>query len=359
MDTNTVVPSKEEFRQIRRHYSKIGLIVIVLVVVFSGVNTLVAKISGAVIGGGFDKEHIEQGVQIIRAYPIMSAIYSYFFPLAADVAALLTGLAVTKLDLRKMLTRKGFDGKDMLNITAFSMGLPIVASVVVLIITSIVAMAAGVDPNEASSAMSSVFKMEGPLWLNILIYLYICLIGPIMEELIFRGVILEGLRKYGNTFAVIMSALLFGLMHQRFAQCLPAVVIGVVFAVYVVRTGSLLPGIFVHIVNNTLSAIAMVMMNGFDSDAMMKMAEKNDIDGMMKMMQSFMPLMIFLVIYMVIRLASFVYTIIKGSSVISGKKKLFEQNDYCAARGWKPFFASVPCLLIVLFLTVTTFMSII
>ncbi|MBU3204346.1 CPBP family intramembrane glutamic endopeptidase [Clostridium algidicarnis] len=53
-----------------------------------------------------------------------------------------------------------------------------------------------------------------------------CLVVPILEECTFRGIILNILRRYGNKFAIITSALLFALMHGNMFQFFTALTMG-------------------------------------------------------------------------------------------------------------------------------------
>lgn len=82
----------------------------------------------------------------------------------------------------------------------------------------------------------------------------IALIGPILEELLFRGAITNKLlRQYSPTKAILISALLFGIFHINPAQILPAFLIGILFAWTYYKTASLIPCILMHILNNSLS----------------------------------------------------------------------------------------------------------
>ena len=90
---------------------------------------------------------------------------------------------------------------------------------------------------------------------SVLLLLYICLIGPMLEELIFRGVILKLLQKHGVSFAVIFSAILFAIFHQNVAQIFLPLVLGIMLALITIRSGSIVPAILAHIVNNTLSMV--------------------------------------------------------------------------------------------------------
>ena len=68
-----------------------------------------------------------------------------------------------------------------------------------------------------------------------MVYIVLFAILPaICEELIFRGVIFNGLRKnFSDTFAVIFSALLFALMHSSVMQLAYPFIMGIIFAIIV------------------------------------------------------------------------------------------------------------------------------
>ncbi|GHU62175.1 hypothetical protein AGMMS49983_03150 [Clostridia bacterium] len=84
--------------------------------------------------------------------------------------------------------------------------------------------------------------------------LYVVLIGPIFEELIFRGAILGSLRKYGDNFAILFSALFFGLYHAIILQMPFAFVMGLVLG-YAGTHWSLRTSIALHIISNGLSVL--------------------------------------------------------------------------------------------------------
>lgn len=81
------------------------------------------------------------------------------------------------------------------------------------------------------------------------------LIPALLEEFAFRGVVLQSLRRYGDWFAIVSSAVLFGLVHGKMTQIPFAVIAGVAMGYCAVVTGSLRPGIAVHFMNNFVSVI--------------------------------------------------------------------------------------------------------
>lgn len=84
--------------------------------------------------------------------------------------------------------------------------------------------------------------------------LYVVLLGPIMEELVFRGAVLRGLEKYGKIYAIIISSLLFGIYHGNIMQCLFASALGLLFA-YIALEYSIKWSILLHIFNNSMTEV--------------------------------------------------------------------------------------------------------
>lgn len=97
------------------------------------------------------------------------------------------------------------------------------------------------------------------------VVLYLALLGllaPLAEELIFRGFVYGGIRRYLPAFtAVLVSAGIFGLMHLNSMALLQLVVIGIILAVLYERTRSLIPCIVCHALNNVLVFVTILLVN--------------------------------------------------------------------------------------------------
>lgn len=95
-------------------------------------------------------------------------------------------------------------------------------------------------------------------WWWLLINLVILGVVPaIVEELLFRGIIFQGLRrKFSATSAVLLTALLFALMHQSITQFIYPLLLGIVLCVVMEKTGNLIYPMLIHLFNNlsTLTA---------------------------------------------------------------------------------------------------------
>lgn len=93
------------------------------------------------------------------------------------------------------------------------------------------------------------------------------MLGPLSEEIVFRGLVLNGYKRSGNAFrACFWSALLFGLMHMNFNQAAYAVFLGIVMAVVVEATGSLWGSVIFHMTVNIQNVLLMFVSGALSSE---------------------------------------------------------------------------------------------
>lgn len=84
-------------------------------------------------------------------------------------------------------------------------------------------------------------------------FLVLCVMPAVCEELLFRGALQGLMRPCGSSAAIFAPALLFALLHSELSQILTAFVCGIFLGWLTERTGSILPGILLHFVNNCLA----------------------------------------------------------------------------------------------------------
>ena len=88
----------------------------------------------------------------------------------------------------------------------------------------------------------------------ILTFISICILTPISEELLFRGYMLDALnRLHGKWPAIIISSIIFGMVHFDPFTMGMATIGGVIYGWIRIRTGSLVPGIVAHAMWNTMA----------------------------------------------------------------------------------------------------------
>jgi len=89
-------------------------------------------------------------------------------------------------------------------------------------------------------------------------FLAIALVGPIVEELVYRGAGVSLLLRFGPAFAVVATAICFGLGHGLVLALPALVVFGLVTAIVRLRTDSVYPAMLVHCAFNATSLIVAV-----------------------------------------------------------------------------------------------------
>ncbi|MBU3189056.1 CPBP family intramembrane metalloprotease [Clostridium bowmanii] len=88
----------------------------------------------------------------------------------------------------------------------------------------------------------------------VIVILSAAVVAPIYEEIIFRGILLKGMAKKINpTIALVVSALLFGVVHFNSPQGINAFLLGLVIGFIYLTTQSIYLSIFAHFINNLLA----------------------------------------------------------------------------------------------------------
>ena len=101
--------------------------------------------------------------------------------------------------------------------------------------------------------------------------------APLLEEIMFRGIILDGyLKNYRPWQGILVSALLFGVIHGNLPQGIGAFVLGVFYGWFYWKTNSILPVIFLHLINNAIAFFATVSADQDDLNKSLRDMMAND-----------------------------------------------------------------------------------
>ena len=107
----------------------------------------------------------------------------------------------------------------------------------------------GIDPEPHQ--LIALLKQEQPWWYAGYLLVIAVFIAPVFEEILFRGVFYQWLKKkWGLPGAVVLSSGFFSLLHFNAVQFLPVMGLGMLLCFIFEYTGSLLPAIMIHILNN-------------------------------------------------------------------------------------------------------------
>lgn len=108
---------------------------------------------------------------------------------------------------------------------------------------------------------SSVFespRLDTPVKI-MLAFISTAVVPAVAEEFLFRGCILSNLLPYGKAAAIVISSLLFALMHGNFAQFFYTFIAGLILAAVYIETGSIWTSTFIHLFNNFYGVIQQVI----------------------------------------------------------------------------------------------------
>ena len=116
------------------------------------------------------------------------------------------------------------------------------------------------------------------------------ILAPIVEEFMFRKLMLDRIAKYGEKMAIFFTALAFGLLHQNLFQFFYAFGIGLIFGYIYVRTGKIRYSIILHTVINFMgSVIAPYMLKIMDVEKLLSMDPNASYEEMIKIISEILP----------------------------------------------------------------------
>ncbi|WP_186380822.1 CPBP family intramembrane glutamic endopeptidase [Paenibacillus xylanexedens] len=129
----------------------------------------------------------------------------------------------------------------------------IIAGFVLMALTSVLILGTGIETNEGQRHLFESSDLRSAVTFQMIIaVIAIGLIIPFFEELLFRGLLFTTLsNKYGAWWALIISSVIFGMLHG--GVFIATSIFGLVFGFIFYKTKSLIPGIVLHMIWNSLS----------------------------------------------------------------------------------------------------------
>ena len=159
----------------------------------------------------------------------------------------------TKTDLSEILPSEKISFKKLVGVVAIGFTVCISANYIAQLF-SIDLSIFGLE------TMYSDMKTGSTSFLEHIIYIIsVSIVPAVTEELVYRGCVMGRLRKFGDGFALVTSALLFGMMHGNFTQAPFAFVVGLATGWAVIYTNSIFPAMIIHGLNNLMSVIADIL----------------------------------------------------------------------------------------------------
>ena len=117
----------------------------------------------------------------------------------------------------------------------------------------------GSDTTELEKAARGLVDASGGVGGTVALVAMTCVLAPIAEETMYRGLVQRGLAPFGGVVAVGATSLLFAAMHFQMLQLVGLAIFGAVSGVLVWRTGRLGPGIVAHMAFNASTVIPLLL----------------------------------------------------------------------------------------------------
>jgi membrane protease YdiL (CAAX protease family) len=147
------------------------------------------------------------------------------------------------------ITFKGFYKNVLSGIIAYAFVLPILIVVLILSVLFLDKIGYKAPPQPVFDMFLEEKRSNVILFLTI----FVSVLGPVIEEIFFRGFLYSAVKKRFGVFAgVLLSAALFSMLHANILGFLPIMILGVLMAFLYEATGSLVASISVHILHNSI-----------------------------------------------------------------------------------------------------------
>lgn len=240
---------KEGLKKTGGNCAKMLLILGILAYGIGFLIILIIKAKGAILG-----IHTATNREANIIYGISTDAYTFwrgYLPcIIGDVVAIIIGIRTTKIRFKEDIFTPNKAPKMFVFLGTIScIGIGMISNLIYLIYSTII-------KHYGITIPQPDFTLPSQSGYLILFLMYVCLIGPILEEIIFRGFILKSMQKYGNLTAIIVSSILFSMFHLNLVQFINPVLMGIVLSFITIKSKSIFPAMIAHIFNNTIALIA-------------------------------------------------------------------------------------------------------
>jgi len=236
--TKKIVNENRQTKLIRKIWDVISPMVFIVLCLLA--VTMAGLLAGGMISG------LPIGYSISELYPAAPVLIS----LVCYLITIFTQRKIYKRDALRFGERKNRWSIGQLVIsTAAAFGAAVVLNLLIAVSGLM-----ELFPSYAEQSAAS-FAGQPPL----LLAAAVVVVGPIAEELVFRGMTYERIRNYlGVKPAVIISSLMFGLWHGNVVQFVYAFIVGIILSVYYEKSGSLHACVLAHMAMNAFAVTSFI-----------------------------------------------------------------------------------------------------
>lgn len=254
----TLKPTAEEAKEIRKTFNIVGLMLILQILIPYIDDKPMTLIYGLISGAsGSVSDILAAGTEFYKAHSTVNRAFTTFWMVLSTFVPMLIGCKLMGLNVKDFFRRDTFTKTDCKDAVIFGCGvngLSVAITAVVALAGIIYRIVSGGQANKLSEGVDlSDNSSTGAAIIQII---YVSLLAPIFEEMFCRGFLLQTFKKYGTIFAMFMSGLIFGLIHQNLFQLTYTVIFGIALAMITVSTKSIVPSLIAHIIMNFLGVLS-------------------------------------------------------------------------------------------------------
>ena len=249
---NGIIPGQAEKKRIRKLYNSTGLALILQYALTYAIVIIAVLIMGDLIS----EEYNEEGSRIVG---FAEAALMFCAPAASSIITFFIYSAWHRISIPKLFSTEkltaGYIGKSTLITLLFYQ-----AGMLLMLITFAIVTTLGY------SIPSLDYELDNDIRTTVMDVFTSIILAPIAEELFFRGIVLKQLSKVSLRFGIIMSAILFGLMHGNIFQFVMATTVGIAFAYADAKADSLIPSLIGHMAVNLTASIPQLIELNFSEE---------------------------------------------------------------------------------------------
>ena len=222
----------------KKFFSKIGFNYLIYIISSLIITIIIANIIAAT------KPEIINNINIST---VISAICNYILPLPILIH-LMNKIKSTRPEIHKI------NIKTFLKYLCITITLMWIGNLTGTIITTILG---GAIQSDISNPIQNLINSTD-IWLNLLL---ISIIGPIFEEFFFRKLLIDRTIVYGAKVSIILSAVIFGLVHGNLNQFFYSALIGGFLGYVYIKTGRITYTIALHMIINLIGSVVSLSLN--------------------------------------------------------------------------------------------------
>lgn len=232
----------EDLKQARKHFSKVGWFFVLAVAIIYGVQRVELLIADRMVPDWADRGGILM---------LLSIIPMYLFGFPVLILLMKKYLPAVRLKRNKITV-----GKYLVALVT-CIGLAYASNFAGTLLGFVISL---FTKKPITNPVQEITSMLSPG----MILFYVVLLAPIMEEFIFRKLIVDHTVRYGQGIAILLSGLMFGLFHGNLSQFCYTAVIGFFLGFLYLKTGDIRVTISLHMVFNFVGGFlpVVLMKNG-------------------------------------------------------------------------------------------------